>query len=346
MAERFLVEAANRTVAIENGAIAEAHGRYDAVLRFPAADVRPGLINAHDHLHRNHYGRLGWPPYRDSRAWARDVEARCRAAIDKGRALPRRAALLAGAWKNLFAGVTTVVHHDPWERDFDADFPIRVADIPCVDSVASTDALASLRPGEPFCLHLAEGTGPEAAAEVRRLDSLRLLNRDLVAVHAVGLDQEQCERFGKSGAALIWCPSSNLFLLGRSAPAELFGAGVDVLLGSDSRLSADGDLLDELRVARRIGAIDERRLEDAVGRTAAKRLRQAEPSLEPGAPADLVVIARPLLEASRRDVLLVVVGGVPRVAAPGLAADMEKLGLPGAVRRFAGTRRWMHGARR
>ncbi|HET7816700.1 MAG TPA: amidohydrolase family protein [Sphingomicrobium sp.] len=344
MAERFLIEAANRTVAVENGLIAEPHGRYDVVLRLPGGEIRPGLINAHDHLHRNHYGRLGRPPYRNSRAWGRDVQTRHHEAIAQGREWPRREALLAGAWKNLFAGVTTVVHHDPWERDFEAGFPLRVPAITCVDSVRSAAALASLRPGEPFCLHLAEGTGPDAAAEVQDLERLGLLNADLIAVHGVGLDPEQCARFSRSGAALVWCPSSNLFLFGRTARRELLEQGVDVLLGSDSLLSADGDLLDELRVARRIGAIDDERLADAAGRTAARRLRLPQPSIQPGAPADLIVIARPLLEARARDVQLVVVGGTPRVAVLGLAADLAKLGARGRARTLTGVTRWTSGA--
>ena len=115
MAERILIEARNRTLAVEDGTITEAEGAFDLVLRFPDGEVRPGLINAHDHLHRNHYGRLGTPPYADAYAWGRDIQRRHRREIAEGRALPRREALLAGAWKNLLAGVTTVVHHDLWE---------------------------------------------------------------------------------------------------------------------------------------------------------------------------------------------------------------------------------------
>src|SRR5579864_9101256 len=122
---RLLIEASNSSVAVENGVMIEPTGEFDRVV--PArGEVRPGLINAHDHLHRNHYGRLGRPPYRSARDWARDIQFRHRQRIEIGQRTPRREALLTGAWKNLFAGVTTVVHHDAWEPDFEQDFPLSV----------------------------------------------------------------------------------------------------------------------------------------------------------------------------------------------------------------------------
>ena len=54
---RLLIHARNRSVAVEAGRIVEAVGGFDRVLDFPDAEIAPGLINAHDHLHRNHYGR-------------------------------------------------------------------------------------------------------------------------------------------------------------------------------------------------------------------------------------------------------------------------------------------------
>jgi hypothetical protein len=69
-----------------------------------------------------------------------------------------------------------------------------------------------------------------------------------------------------------------------------------------------------LRFARTLGLVSDERLLDAVGRTAARRLGLREPSLECGAPADLAVFRRPVLEATEADVALVVVAGIPRIA--------------------------------
>lgn len=315
---RLLIEARNRTLGVADGLIVEPKGPFDLVLRFPNGDLRPGLINAHDHLHRNHYGRLGTPPYPDAYAWARDIQQRDRQAIARGRAEPRRQALLRGAWKNLRAGVTTVVHHDPWEPDFDDAFPLRVVPIACADSLGMAPALPGIVPEAPFCLHLAEGIGSDAAGEVRALQAKGLLGPNLLAAHGVGLDDPGIALFRGSGAALVWCPSSNLFLFGRTAPAPLLAEGVDVLLGSDSLLTSNGDLLDELRCARATGLLADDRLEAAVGEVAARRLGLAPARLDPGERADLVVLSRPLLDASAEDVQLVVAGGIVRVAAPHL----------------------------
>jgi cytosine/adenosine deaminase-related metal-dependent hydrolase len=321
---RVRIEAANLSLRVEDGVIVPPDGRFDSTIRIPDGELRPGLINAHDHLHRNHYGRLGAPPYPNAYEWGRDIHQRFADEIAAARALPRREALLRGAWKNLRAGVTTVVHHDAWEADFERDFPIRVARVRAAHSLgferdfARAAAPDPTDPRQPLCLHLAEGTDPLSADEVRDLDRLGYLDDRLLAVHAVGADADGIRRLRASGAAVVWCPTSNEYLLGRTAPPELLAPGIDVLVGSDSLLSADGDLLDELRAARRIGHLDDARLLDAVGATAARRLRLPEPSLEFGAPADLAIFRKPVLEATAEDVALVMVGGEVRVADPRL----------------------------
>jgi cytosine/adenosine deaminase-related metal-dependent hydrolase len=336
---RILIRTPDRDVAIEGATLVEPSGDFDIRLDLPEGYVRPGLINAHDHLHRNHYGRLGKPPYPDAYAWARDIQFRHADLIARRHALARREALLAGAWKNLFAGVTTVVHHDRWEPDFEHDFPLRVARIASVDSLGMVPDLAVPAATPRFCVHLAEGVGAAAASEVDTLDRMGLLSSRLIAVHGVGMDHDAIARFRASGAALVWCPTSNLFLLGRTAPPALLD-DVDVLLGSDSLLTGDGDLLDELQVARRLGLVSDERLTGAVGATAARRLGLATPSLDSGAVADVIVLTKPLLEARAEDVALVIVGGIPRLARLDMVPALGALAIAGRVRRRGGISRW------
>ena len=337
---RLLLNARNRAVAIENRRIVDARGRFDLVIDVPDADVRPGLINAHDHLHRNHYGRLGEPPYRNASQWAEHIQMRYRARIARRHRWPRRSALLAGAWKNLFAGVTTVVHHDPWESDFDDDFPLRVARVPAIDSVRTIPDRDGIESKSPYCIHVGEGVDAAAAEEVRELDALGLLTAKLIAVHGVGLDDDGIRRFRSAGAALVWCPTSNIFLLGRTAPAALLRSGIDVLLGSDSRLSGKGDLLDELRFARAHGALDDRQLEMAVGGASARRLGLAAPSLQPGATADLIFVRKPILEAKTEDVVLVFANGIPRVVQPELVPKLGRLAESSEEMKIGSVVRW------
>ncbi|HTD61677.1 MAG TPA: amidohydrolase family protein, partial [Gemmatimonadaceae bacterium] len=283
----------------------------------PDGELRPGLINAHDHLHRNHYGRLGCPPYANAYEWGEDIHVRFAHEIERARAVPRREALLTGAWKNLAAGVTTVVHHDAWEPAFDdTEFPIRVARLPNVHSlgIEPPDGAGARMAAGPWAMHLAEGIDERSADEVRELDRRGLLTSDLLAVHVVGVDASGVQRLRERNVAVIWCPTSNTFLFGATVPADLLEPGIDILLGSDSMLTGTGSLLDELRFARTLGLVSDERLLDAVGRTAARRLGLREPSLECGAPADLAVFRRPVLEATEADVALVVVAGIPRIA--------------------------------
>ena len=309
---RLVIEARNATVGIEDGVIVPATGRIDRVIRIPDGELRPGLINAHDHLHRNHYGRLGCPPYANAYEWGDDIHVRFAQEIERSRAVPRREALLAGAWKNLAAGVTTVVHHDTWESAFEDDaFPIRVARLRNVHSlgIEPPDDAGD----QPWAMHVAEGTDERMADEVRELDRRGLVTPALLAVHVVGADDDGVRRLREGGAAIVWCPSSNMFLFGATAPPDLLAPGLDVLLGSDSLLTGLGSMLDELRFARTLALISDDRLLDAVGPTAARRLGLPEPSLECGAPADLAVFRRPVLEATEADVALVVVAGIPRI---------------------------------
>lgn len=340
---RLLLIDGDHRVAIEDGMVVESEGRFDATLDCTGATVRPGLINAHDHLHRNHYGRLGQPPYANAYRWAEDIQRNAAGQIALGRLWPRRAALLEGAWKNLFAGVTMAVHHDPWESAFDTDFPMRVARIASADALGVNGIPTAARDA-PFCLHVAEGIDEAAAEEIRTLDRAGLLGPNLIGVHGVGMDVDGTTRWRASGAALCWCPSSNLFLFRRTAPAELFAGDGDILLGSDSRLTGVGDLLDELCLARRLAVMSDDRLDAAVGVTAARRLGLPAPDLAPGSAADLVVLSCPLGVARAADVQLVMVGGQPRVASTGLAAILTPLFPGGRVVRRGPLRRWVWGA--
>ncbi|HEU4630442.1 MAG TPA: amidohydrolase family protein [Gemmatimonadaceae bacterium] len=339
---RLLVEATNAAVGVDGNRLVSPAGRFDVVLRVPDGELRPGLVNAHDHLHRNHYGRLGHPPYVDAYAWGRDIHTRERRAIAAARARPRREALARGAWKNLVAGVTTVVHHDPWEPAFDDAFPLRVARLRCAHSLRLEPDLDRCLAGTgPFAIHLAEGTDAGAADEVRELARRGLLGPELLAVHVVGADDDGVRRLREAGAAIVWCPTSNLFLFDRTAPPALLAPGTDVLLGSDSLLTGAGTLLDELRAARALGLVADERLEAAVGATAARRLGLPTPSLAPGAHADLVVLRRPLLEATASDVALVIADGVPRVLAPELAPALGAARALGRPATLHGVTRWI-----
>lgn len=334
-------------VAVSDGRIVDPAERPDRIVRVETGRFYPGLINAHDHLHRNHYSRLGSPPYADAYAWGADIHAQCAAEIARAKLLDRRDALLFGALKNLLGGVTTVVHHDVWEPAFDEDFPLRIAIVRTLHSLGleppaaleRARMLGSMFPGNdlPLCIHLAEGTNRRAANEIRELDVTGLLDARLLAVHAVGVDAPGIARLCAAGAGVVWCPTSNRFLFGTTAPRELFESGIDILLGTDSLLTGDGTLLDELRAARQLGHLDDTRLLAAVGEVSARRLNLPAPSLEPGAPADVILVRTSLFDARPADIGLVLVGGRPVLADEEIARDVGLAGEPiivGGVRKI------------
>jgi cytosine/adenosine deaminase-related metal-dependent hydrolase len=332
---------------------------HDTVVDLRGAIVLPGLINAHDHLELNHYGRLkGRERYENASAWIDDMRPRLSSdpAIRAGRSQPLVERLFIGGLKNLLAGVTTVAHHNPFYPEMRRTMPVRVVRrYGWAHSFLLERQPAGARgePGgdvarrwqatpadAPFVLHLAEGVDEEARRELPRLEALGCLKPNTVIVHGVAIDGDGWRRVADAGAGLVWCPGSNDFLFGRSVPVRDLldstdriggqgpGARVNIALGTDARITGTRDLLDELRVARDAAPVSASELLHMVTTGPSALLRQPKSGrLAVGAPADLVVIppfapdpAAALLKTTRRDVRLVMVGGRPLVSDPDLAA--------------------------
>ena len=106
----------------------------------------------------------------------------------------------------------------------------------------------------PFMVHLAEGVDQAARDELPRLEALGCLRPNTVIVHGIAMTRPAWQRVLEGGASLVWCPASNDFLFGRTAPSaptwmRSGNRGGTICLGSDSRISGSRDLLDELRIA-------------------------------------------------------------------------------------------------
>jgi cytosine/adenosine deaminase-related metal-dependent hydrolase len=310
--------AGSRIAAVGAGASAG-----DLVVDLRGDRLLPGLINAHDHLHLN-----ALPPlestghWRHAREWVSQVnlrrrtdpafESRVTAALDER--------LLIGGVKNLLSGVTTVAHHDPLYPFLVGErFPTCVLTNYGWSHSLYIDGDEQVRnaylrtPSDwPWIIHAAEGVDEEAADEFDRLEGLGCLGANTLIVHGIALDRAQRMRLEDAAAGLIWCPSSNSRLFGRTAEvSELVRRG-RVALGTDSRFSGSRDLLCELRAAREASALEAGALESLVTRDAAALLRLADRgALKIGARADLLVLPEgmALSNASRADVRLVVLGG-------------------------------------
>ncbi len=331
----------------------EMPARRDLVVDCRGALVLPGLVNAHDHLELNSFGRLKWRArYDNVREWIADFQPAfaSEAALQANRPDTLGDRLLVGMLKNLLGGATTVCHHNPLYPPLLNGAPLRIvrrfgwSHSLGVDGATLATSHRRTPRRWPWIVHAAEGVDAEAAAEFAAMDRLGCVGPTTVLVHGVGLRPADRRRALASGCGLIWCPSSNLFLFGTTAEVRPFCAEGRLALGSDSRLSGEGDLLDELRAAAATQLLSPRDLARAVTSDAAALLRLRHGgALVPGAPADVVVLTprvgdpfASLVSSRRTDLRLVLVGGRPVVADPDLAGVFEATGVEPAPARLDG----------
>jgi hypothetical protein len=243
-------------------------GGLDGLTRFAP------LINAHDHLELNHYPRTRpRDRYASAHDWGEDVSRMLNAPpYDALRALPLPDRCLAGMVKNMLCGALRVVQHNPPHKAlFAREAPVRVEFNPWVHSLhfdAQSTIVEEYRRTPrhvPFSIHLAEGTDGRARAELTTLRALGCAKENTVLVHGVGLTEMDIAWGAPVLRGLVCCPTTNQYLLGAEPPLQAWAdAGGWVALGSDSRLTADGDLLDEINWAREHLGWDEARLQSSL----------------------------------------------------------------------------------
>lgn len=316
--------------------------------------ILPGLINAHDHLQFALFPRLGEPPYRNYIEWGEDIHATSPAVIATHKAVAKSARLWWGGLRNLLCGVTTVCHHDPiWPELLDRRFPVRIArDCGWAHSYALGGDVARARTatpkGRPFFVHACEGVDDLARNEIFALDRAGVLDEATVLIHGLALDRVGIALVKQRQASLVVCPSSNEFLFSCLPDMDQLSSIQSLALGSDSPLTAAGDLLDEARFALERCDIAPEMAYHMVTAGAANVLRLPDAGkLRTFAPADLVAIrdtgadaADRLSSLSMHDVELVMIGGTVQLVSDemrgGLPAEvcagLEPLWIDGAVR--------------
>jgi 5-methylthioadenosine/S-adenosylhomocysteine deaminase len=108
-----------------------------------------------------------------------------------------------------------------------------------------------------FHIHVAEGRyegertlKEHGATPIRYLDRLGVLGPRMIGVHCVWLDDEEIALMGARGAALSYCPSSNMFLGdGITRIPDLLRAGVRIGLGTDGGCTNNRQsVLEEMRM--------------------------------------------------------------------------------------------------
>jgi cytosine/adenosine deaminase-related metal-dependent hydrolase len=299
---RVAISAANATqrdFSVHNGRVVfSASSEGEPLLDLPGFLILPGLINAHDHLDLNLFPQLGSGLYANAKAWAEEIYRPSASPVKEHLALGKRIRLLWGGLKNLFSGVTTVAHHNPYDDVFDdAAFPVRVVKqfgwAHSLDFSPDLKARYEEAPPEwPFFIHAAEGTDEHARSEVRRLDQMGVLSDRTVLIHAIGVDRTGLDLLQERRCSLAWCPSSNLSLYGETLRPSVLNSGLKIALGTDSAITAQGDFRDEMSFARAVGKLEPAECYEMVTAEAARvlRLHDGQGYIREGGVADLIAV--------------------------------------------------------
>jgi len=158
-----------------------------------------------------------------------------------------------------------------------------------------------------FHIHVAEGRyeGERTVAEhgatpVRYLDRLGVLGPRTIGVQCVWLDDGEIALMGERGAALAYCPSSNMFLGdGITRLPEMLRAGVRAGLGTDGGCTTNRlSVFEEMRMAallQRVRLLDGTAVDAATAfalgtASGADILGLDTGRVEPGGHADLVAV--------------------------------------------------------
>lgn len=322
-----------------NGRVVDQPHHDALVVDLEGYTIFPGLVNAHDHLELNHFPRTKFRDvYDNAHQWGEDVNARLNDEPFKTlRSYPLRDRLFIGGLKNLLCGATTVAHHNTLYRPLKSEqFPVRVLQkygwTHSLHFSSDEDIVRSYKvtpKGASWFIHLAEGADSVAASEYQRLKKLGCVSENTIFVHGVGVTIEDIIEAETITRGLVICPSSNDYLLGRTIQMSAWSrrgwlkGNFDIALGSDSRLTADGDLLDEIDSLRKqIPAdCDAFCIFEATTNRPSKILNSPETgNLNLGSYAD-IFIGRLLSAEGRSGVNIVIRDNTPQIGNPDLMAQ-------------------------
>lgn len=290
-------------------------------IHFSDAIAIPGLINSHDHLDFNCFSVLGTRKYDHYTDWGKHIHQAHKENIREILRIPKKLRSAWGMYKNLLAGVTTVVNHG-----------IRLEiDDPLIDIFQETQNLHSveyeknwkwklnnpLHLREDCVIHTGEGTSKRSADEIDLLIKYNLLKRNLIGVHGVSMNADQAKHF----KALIWCPESNKILLDRHARIHDLKTHTTIVFGSDSTLTGSWNIWKHLRLARTLHQVTDEELLDMITDTPARLWNVNKGRLQPKKDADIVVLKKKnkffstgdIFGSNPEDILLVVHKGQIRL---------------------------------
>jgi cytosine/adenosine deaminase-related metal-dependent hydrolase len=229
-------------------------------IHFTSATVFPGLINSHDHLDFNCFSILGQRKYSNYSEWGLHIHKIFKKQIDSILKIPQNLRTEWGMYKNLLAGVTTVVNHGSHLK----------IENPLINVFQQPQNLHSVKfekswkwklnnpilKNKDCVIHTGEGSDKQSAAEIDQLLKFNLLKRNLVGVHGVAMNTSQAKKF----KGLVWCPESNRVMLNKHARIAELKAHTPILFGTDSTLTGNWNIWHHMRLARSLHQANESEL--------------------------------------------------------------------------------------
>ena len=265
----------SKNIHIENGKIKavepfEQSRAENISLTFDNVIAFPGLINSHDHLDFNLFPPLRNRIYNNYTEWGIDIQTNNKKTINEILRIPQHLRAQWGLYKNLLNGVTTVVNHGE---------KLRIGNelLTVFEKCHSLHSIRfeknwkyklnrPLRRNWPYVIHVGEGTDSDSRDEIDQLIKWNLFKKKLIGVHGVVMDEKQAPSF----KALVWCPASNYFLLGKTAPVAILKEKTNIIFGSDSTLTSSWNIWEHIRLARNEKSVSDTELLDMLTKTPTK----------------------------------------------------------------------------
>lgn len=310
-------------------------------IHFNSATVFPGLINSHDHLDFNCFSILGQKKYSNYTEWGLHIHKTYKEQIDSILKIPQNLRTAWGMYKNLIAGVTTVVNHGTRLN----------IENPVINIYQESQNLHSVKfekgwkwklnnplyKNKDCVIHTGEGSDKKSATEIDHLLKFNLLKRKLVGVHGVAMSASQAEKF----KGLIWCPESNRVMLNKHARIADLKTHTPLLFGTDSTLTGNWNIWHHLRLARSLHQVNDAELFAMITHSPARLWNMNNGELLADKDADLVVTKKKtgipswddLFKTNPEDILLIIHKGKVRLFDK--AMHPQFIHLPLNISRFA-----------
>jgi cytosine/adenosine deaminase-related metal-dependent hydrolase len=321
--------------------------------------IFPGLIDLHNHLTYNMLPLWNVPKKYTNRNQWRTEEASYQSDVARPASLLARhpdagytrAIIRYAECRSLFGGVTTAQGMSlsstngtrklfeglvrNVEQPLEQGWPTAVCQtLDYQPAEIASKLVPALESGAPVFYHLSEGTDRGARQRFRdllRRDGTWAVGKSMICIHCVGLKSRDFRVMART-AGMVWSPTSNLLLYGRTADVAAAKArGVPIALGADWSPSGCKNMLGELKVARAVSSrqgslFSPRELVEMVTSTPAAMLgwHRHVGTIAAGLRADLLVIrgthADPytaLIDAEETAIRAILIDGRIRVGEAG-----------------------------